>query len=231
MVVYKEDEETREKKSEIAEQKPRDAEGHFIPTPEPVVNPPTPTPPTNPFSKILSEVERTKLLSEVNGQASVVKSSSDDLLDVHVGNPLRKIVVLLEDIKKQKAFSFTLKGSLGIAGVALALGVFGVFGGGQILCERGVQSQIGEVKVLDIKQESSAKILVIDNLLNLLNPKELDNRVVLIRNNETALAISYSKNVDVAKFINHPVIVTGSYNSCSQTITVNDAKGLQIYTK
>jgi len=37
-------------------------------------------------------------------------------------------VELLQDIKKQKAFSFTLKGSLGIAGVALALGMFGIFG-------------------------------------------------------------------------------------------------------
>ena len=218
MVVYKEDEETREKKSEIAEVKLRDEHGHFVKKEIPQV----PTTPKN---------LATKLLEEINGSTANVKESSDDLIDVHVGNPLRKIVVLLQDIKKQKAFSFTLKGSLGIAGVALALGVFGVFGGGQILCERGDQSQIGEVKVLDIKQESSAKIPVIGDLINYLSPKVLDNRVVLIKNDETALTVSYSKNVDVAKFINHSVIATGNYNSCSQTLTVNDAKGLQIYTR
>lgn len=231
MVVYKEDEETREKKSEIAEQKPRDAEGHFIPTPEPVVNPPTPTPPTNPFSKILSEVERTKLLSEVNGQASVVKSSSDDLLDVHVGNPLRKIVVLLEDIKKQKAFSFTLKGSLGIAGVALALGVFGVFGGGQILCERGVQSQIGTVKVLNTTEVESSGVPVLSQILDYFSPKQTHNKTVLIKPDYTVVSLPYSSKVDYTKFVEMPVIATGSYNSCSQTLTIVDNKDIQIFAK
>jgi len=42
----------------------------------------------------------------------------DDILDIHIGNPFRRIIALLEDLKKQKAFSFTLKGSLGIAGLS-----------------------------------------------------------------------------------------------------------------
>src|SRR3989344_7304729 len=81
--------------------------------------------------------------------------NKDNLLDVHIGNPLRRIAELLEEIKRQKAFSFTLKGSLGIAGVALALGVFGVLGSGRILCDKGIQTQIGTIKILSVQEKES----------------------------------------------------------------------------
>src|SRR5438046_1279755 len=75
--------------------------------------------------------------------------NDDDILDVHIGNPLYKITKLLEEIKKQKAFSFTLKGSLGIAGVVLAFTFLGVLGAGNVLCSKGVQSEIGVVQILN----------------------------------------------------------------------------------
>ncbi len=105
-----------ELKSIVAENKERDKEGHFVKGEKQEE-----TTPKN-FA--------TQLLESINGTNKKVKESSDDLIDVHVGNPLRRVIELLQDIKKQKAFSFTLKGSLGIAGVALALGLFGVFCGG-----------------------------------------------------------------------------------------------------
>src|SRR3990167_4871923 len=94
-----------ELKSTVAENKPRDSEGHFVR----VEKPDTPPKPQGALDKFF-------------GEHVGYHRNQDDLLDVRVGNPLRKIVELLEDIKRQKAFSFTLKGSLGIAGVALALG-------------------------------------------------------------------------------------------------------------
>jgi hypothetical protein len=83
----------------------------------------------------------------------------DELLDIHVGNPLRRITELLEDIKKQKAFSFTLRGSLGIMGVALAFSTFGIFGGSKLLCDKGTQSYIGTVKQLTYTEEGDYPFL------------------------------------------------------------------------
>jgi len=94
---------------EVAKSEARDDKGHFIhvekPSPEQPQNPQPPQEPQhqNPVSKFLSDHTR-------------YDKSQDDLLDVHVANPLRRIAQLLEDIKRQKAFSFTLKGSLGLAG-------------------------------------------------------------------------------------------------------------------
>ena len=202
-------------KSEIAQQKKRDEEGHFIP----VEKPKDPKAPQNPVQKFFSE----------NTHYSKGK---DDLVDLHIGNPLYKITKLLEDIKKQKAFSFTLKGSLGIAGVALALGVFGVFGGGQILCEKGVQSEIGTVKQLQVIEEyGSTSIPVLSQIMDYFNPKTYRPRIVLIKDDGKAIRLPFSKNVDLGKFAGFRVIVTGDYNSCAQSLTINDPKAVEYFVK
>jgi len=157
--------------------------------------------------------------------------NKDDLLDVHVGNPLRKITLLLEEIKKQKAFSFTLKGSLGIAGVALALGVFGVFGGGKMLCDKGVQSEIGVVKTLNIIDYERSTIPVISIFLNYFNQPTEHQRLVLIKPDETVVRLAYSKGIDFKQYENFNVIATGGYDSCSKTLTITDPAGIETYSK
>lgn len=215
-MAYKEDIETREKKSDIAEQKKRDEEGHFIKTEKPI-DPNAPK--ENPINKFFAE----------NTHYSKGK---DDLVDLHIGNPLYKITKLLEDIKKQKAFSFTLKGSLGIAGVALALGVFGVFGGGQILCEKGVQSEIGTVKQLQfIDEYSSSSIPGLSQIMDYFNPKAYRPRIVLIKDDGKAIRLPFSKNVDMEKFAGMKIIATGNYNSCSQSLLVDDPKAIEYFVK
>lgn len=97
---------------------------------------------------------------------SVDKKATDDtLLDVHLGNPLRRITKLLEEMKKEKAFSFSIKDSLGEAGIVLVLGTFGFLGGTRALCSKGTQSHIGMLKQL---QEIDAvdQIPVISNALD-----------------------------------------------------------------
>lgn len=203
-----------ELKSVVAEHKPRDEEGHFVHTagPEPVEGS------KNPINKFFSEnVHYSK--------------SKDDLLDVHVGNPLHKVIQLLQDIKNQKAFSFTLKGSLGIAGVALALGLFGIFGAGNLLCDKGVQKEIGIIKVLNVQEQESASIPLLSGILDYFSPRAKHNSIVLIKLDQTVISLPYSSKVDLTKFFNYPVIATGKYNSCSQTLTITDANGLQIYSK
>src|SRR6185437_3893622 len=104
---------THDKKSVIAEHKPRDDEGHFIHSSEAT--------PLSTAKNIIEDVIPTKV--------TTAKTTDDStLIDVHVGNPLRKITTLLEEIKKQKAFSFDIKGSLGIAGVVIVVAGLGVFG-------------------------------------------------------------------------------------------------------
>ncbi len=224
---YKESEETRELKSEIAQQKLRDEEGHFVHTEQPTGSfESNEKPAGNPISKFFSEHTH-------------YSKSQDDLIDLHVGNPLRRIALLLEDIKRQKAFNFTLKGSLGIMGVLLTLSVFGIFGGGQVLCERGTQVEIGTVRQLQIVEEDpSTGIPVLAQILDYFRPVQKRPKFVLIKNDESVIQLPYSRNVDLTKFTNpispdlgQKVIATGNYNSCSQTLTVKNPLAVEPYNK
>jgi hypothetical protein len=122
-------------------------------------------------------------------------------------------VELLQDIKKQKAFSFTLKGSLGIAGVALALGMFGIFGAGNLLCEKGTQKEIGVIKTLSVMEEEPVAIPLLSDIIDYFAPRARHYSVVLIRKDESVISLPYSRNVNFSQYNNAPVIATGNYDA------------------
>lgn len=155
--------------------------------------------------------------------------NKDDLLDVHIGNPLQRITQLLEEIKKQKAFSFTLKGSLGIAGVILTLSILGILGAGNLLCAKGVQKQIGVVKVLNIQEKEPPAIPLFSDVLDLFFERPKHNSVVLVKKDDTVITLPYSRSVKLDQYANVPVIATGGYDSCSQTLTIENPSGIEIY--
>ena len=218
-MVYKESDETRELKSEIAKEKVRDSEGHFVHS-EPVKPQSANQSAENSLGKFLSS-------------HTDYNPKNDDLLNVHVGNPLRKITQLLEDLKKQKAFSFTLKGSLGIVGVVLALSLLGIFGGDRLLCNKGIQSQIGVIKTLQVKEKANSQIPIIGSLLNLFNNSSvrnsvLTNRTILIRRDDSTISIVKPSALTIPSYMQgSSVIVTGNYDACVSTISIKETKSIE----
>jgi hypothetical protein len=155
--------------------------------------------------------------------------NDDDVLDVHIGNPLHKIVKLLEDIKKQKAFSFTLKGSLGIAGVVLAFSFLGLLGAGNMLCAKGVQSEIGTIHKLNIMEPDPPAIPLWSDFVAWFNPRGQHEAVVLVREDNFVIHLPYKQGVSYRDYENLPVIATGSYDSCAKTLTVEDQNGVETF--
>jgi hypothetical protein len=155
----------------------------------------------------------------------------DTLVDVHVNNPLKRVVQLLEEIKKQKAFSFTLRGSLGIMGVVLTLSVFGVFGGGQILCEKGLQTRTGTLRVLQLTEEVTDPDVTWSKAwfqkLFYLNQTTLRQRVVLLSPDEPPIHINTLVKHKLEDLHGREVIVTGNLNSCSSTLTLRNEQSVE----
>ncbi len=156
---------------------------------------------------------------------SVKKSKKDDeLIDIRVGNPLKRITQLLEDIKNQKAFTFTFKGSLGIMGVALVIGSFGIFGGTKAFCQKGIQTKIGIIKILryqDMQQEDWIDFVPI---INTFFKKGLINRKILVASDNTTYKIIHDKSVIIDP---SNAYITGALDSCSNTITVENQNGIE----
>lgn len=165
------------------------------------------------------------------------KELKDDktLIDLHVGNPLRRITELLEDIKKQKAFSFTLKGSLGVAGVVLVLTAFGFFGGSMMLCDKGTQSLIGYIRVLQTPETEKSNIPLLGPAVDFYSawftsPKTINKfRTVLITQEPQTIYLPYSRFVNYLPYVSQNIIATGEYNSCSKTLRITDPANIELY--
>lgn len=206
---------TKEEHQKVASSIPRDSEGHFIHVEHPQNENSETSRHTNPISQFLHD------------ETAIHKSNHDELIDIHVGNPLRRITQLLEEIKRQKAFSFTLKGSLGIMGVALALGTFGIFGGTKALCDKGVQTKIGMIRTLTYQEEKAVSFLNDIPVLNMLFKKPTTNRTILLEPNNNVIHVVLKKYVTLPVDLQRPILTTGSYDSCSNTLTVETPDALQ----
>lgn len=203
----------KEYETQEAGEKPRDDEGHFVKEPLPDQKH------KDPVGKLFSK----------NVHYS---RKQEDLLDIRVGNPIQRIIDLLEEIKKQKAFSFTLKGSLGVAGVFLALSVFGVFGGGKILCDKGLQSQVGKIQALSVYEIDRANnIPIISDIVSFFTPKTSHQRVVLVKSDDTVIDLPYSPTVNTFERNGQTVIATGNYDACSHSLSLKDPSSIEPYSR
>ncbi|CAN5185607.1 hypothetical protein BH09PAT1_BH09PAT1_1230 [soil metagenome] len=206
----------------------RDSHGHFVHSPEASSSTSAPTIPASGGhrSQLLDKILPTHL--EIDH-----KVSQDDLVDVHIGNPLRKITAILEEIKAQKAFSFTLKGSLGIAGVILTLSVFGFFGGSKMLCDKGTQTLSGTVKQLSVVT-TPPQIPLLTSAINSFNyivfHKDWptgEKRYILVNLRNASTIFLNGSLADISPFTNSVVYATGQYGSCSRTLKVKEPHAIE----
>lgn len=164
-----------------------------------------------------------------------VKEAKDDetLVDVHIGNPLHKITLLLEEIKKQKAFTFSIKGSLGVAGIVVVLGTFGIFGGSKALCSKGAQTRIGVIKALKISDKKevleTGLIAKINALYTSIFPHSTGDPTRMILEGSGGSILTVLSPTSLSPFNRQRVFVTGDYDSCTQALTVKDTQGVELY--
>lgn len=176
----------------------------------------------------------TKNISITKGTETTSTANKETFVDIHINNPLTKIVELLKDIKNQKAFSFTLKGSVGIMGVAVVLVGGGILGGNRIMCSKGTQARIGEVRVLAYSQPAVSdqpirnKIRAFFGKVPTLTPPEY-KWVILVDSNGTAVRLLNKTQSYLESFAGHTVTAVGDLNGCNQELTVA-TNGIEEYS-
>jgi len=162
--------------------------------------------------------------------SSVRKAKDDDeLIDIHIGNPLRRITELLEEIKKQKAFTFDIRGSLGAAGLVLVIGTFGLFGGSKALCSKGVQTKVGGVKILTYQQVPDETLWDKIPLLNTLLNRQPQPRVILVEHSGNAIRLKGLPQNITASESQSEYLATGEFDSCSQTLDILSPTDVEVF--
>ncbi len=186
----------------------------------------------NRSQEAVNEKKQNPLTSFLHDNSRVRKSQDDELIDIHIGNPLRKITKLLEDIKQQKAFSFTLKGSLGVMGIAVVLGTFGILGGTRAFCEKGVQTRIGKITTLTYEDSLKPNLFSYLPFLEDFVGGKTEKRTILIETDRSALRMIFKNHLSAtALTFNTDYFVTGSFDSCTQSITVENPQSIQPFSE
>lgn len=176
---------------------------------------------------------KTSLLDRLFKRTSIQKTLDDEtLIDVHIGNPLRRITRILEEIKSQKAFSFSIKGSIGVAGVVAVLGTAGFFGGFNALCNKGIQSEIGLVRTLNFEEKTEESLFIISQVKDFLgfpDNQKMRKRILLIKPGMSTVNLLTDSENQLEPYNNKQIIATGNYNSCQNTLKLTNKNSIESY--
>lgn len=195
----------------------RDRFGHFLKSKQ-----------ENSANFITSLMKKNVIISK-----SQEKIDDDTLVNIHVNNPLTKIVDLLKDLKKQKAFSFAIKGSVGIMGMTVVLVGGGILGGSRIVCNKGTQARIGEVRVLEYNapvksgQPLRDRIRAIIGKTVTATPVEA-KWVILVNTKLDTIRLLNKNQTYLEAFAGQNVVAVGDFNACNQELTVVDG-GMAVF--
>lgn len=172
-------------------------------------------------------------------EKKVVKNSSDDLLDIQVHNPLHKIIKILEDIKNHQSTTFSLHLTIPLIALPIFIAVlFGVFQMGKIqaTCLPSFTSRIGVIKTIGVEVPKSntgffAQFLPFLPGVSAASAKSYTKATRFLLISDTTLEpIQVIKNIPLtmSSFENTQVILSGTYSSCTNTITLDSTKNIEL---
>lgn len=158
------------------------------------------------------------------------------LIDIKIGNPLKRIYEVLQEIKKHQSTTFSMRFTIPL--IALPIVLFAAFqlGRGQSICKQTTVSKVGMIKnmVVDVPESSTSKPLI-GSLLKWTpwaqstSKYVAENRTILVDQKGEITTILLPEKISLESFSNSNVIVTGLYSSCTNVMTVVSDKNVSVF--
>lgn len=172
-------------------------------------------------------------------QIHVEKTTDENphkLIKIEVTDPFHKVYELLKDIKAKQTIPVSLKFSLPLVGLPfLMLAVFQL-GRVQTSCPTITTTKAGTIKnimVMIPKPPGSLEMVrrLIPQIPQLEEPGELlkEKRVILLDKENNATNIIHADKTTLIQYENQPVLLTGTYSSCTHSITLDSLENILIY--
>jgi hypothetical protein len=212
-------------KSKVAKQKPRDSHGHFIKIS---------SNPSN-SSNIPNPTERDMQKDKTGSNAEFI-------------NPLRRIMLILKQIKHHQSTIIDLK-SIPVLVLFLLAALYLMRGLIFSSCEQGIHTKIGIVYILKTTTGNRHGLLselqkfFITPLFSVISqgyfkqyqPNEdrsvfaqEKQRVILILRDNSVLTLFPAQNIDLSSYVSRQVFATGNFNSCRQTLVLKHPDDIQL---
>lgn len=182
--------------------------------------------------------------SDESGPVNVVKElvntqevkDDDTLVDIKVANPLRKIVKILEEIKKKQSTTFSFRFTIPL--IALPVFLFAAFQLGRVQsnCSPEFVSRIGTLRTLSVAMPKQSTGLISDVLSFMgistqqkLNDFETLPKTILITDTDNPISVLHPESYPISSFEDQRVIITGNLSKCTDTLSLDSFQNISLY--
>jgi hypothetical protein len=205
-----------EKRSKEAQKRPRDANGHFIPL--------------KPKVKVSGQANLLSKLIDTDGNPD-----SDSMMGVYFRNPFKKMIEILDDIRKKQSTRVNLSLTIPLIALPVVLVLAFQFGRYQTECQTHFSTQIGTLQNISVVKKVAPDHWFLNALSKIpyigepyIQQKTFKEAVLINPQNETIL-IDNEVNADLNPFNQSKVIVFGDYNACSHSLTLDSPQNISNY--
>lgn len=158
-------------------------------------------------------------------EAGVIPEFEKPLVAVTVNNPFKKILYWLDQIRKHQTTTFALK--LSIPLIALPVVILGVFSLGRVYGINFQRSQAPSAVPVPTPHQSPIELSKAGTLKVAKSPTKT-TYLLSLRNGEL-INLAIPSIIDLTKYANKQVLITGIYNKETDTLTASDIAEIQIY--
>ena len=205
-----------EKRSEKAVKQLRDKSGHFVSL--------------KPKVKISGQANVLEKLVDTKGDPN-----SDAMFGIYFRDPFKKLMAILEDIKNKQSTKVNLSFTIPLVALPLAILFAFQFGRYQSACSDYFSSQAGTLHNTTIErtiaptQWFQKALTYLPFMGDIYNKKVQMEQPVLIKEGNDNIVINNEEKIDLDAFIQSKVLISGQYNSCSKTLTLDSARNISNY--
>jgi len=180
----------------------------------------------------MSEVAKSRERDEHGHFVDVeADEEGENLVDVKVHNPFKKIYSILESIKKKQETTLAFKATIPLIAIPIILAVLFGFGGFQIgrlnpMCQSHFTTRIGMLYVLSLTKPADKNLAQTFLPWLTSQPSSVPQVVAILKDGNEAYQLQLNFPLSTLTFHNQQVAVSGELNNCTQTIFVNTSTNI-----
>lgn len=159
------------------------------------------------------------------------ESEGENLVDVKVHNPFKKIYAILESIKKKQETTLAFKATIPLIAIPIILAVLFGLGGFQIgrlnpMCQSHFTTRIGTLYVLSYSKPPEKNLLQTFLPWLTTQPSPVPQVAAILKENEEVYQLQLSFPLSAITYHGQQVAVSGELNNCTQTISISTSTNI-----
>lgn len=187
------------------------------------------------FEEVDGAADAFRRLAKVDSEP---EKDDETIIDIKVQNPLRKIIHILEEIKKHQSTTFSFRFTIPLIALPIFLLIAFQLGRAQTACSQSFTSKIGLIRnvTVDAPKDQpnwwSQLFSFLPGVPPFEKPSDLmpAKRSILVSRDGDVITILPASGISLLSYQNQAVILTGNYSACTHVVTLDSPQNITSFT-